>query len=127
MCLFNDTTTTEINTYGHTLSQHDDLPIIVEHGPDTLFLRIDTLFDALPERGGLGTNAVDQTRQTSDFRSFCQGVWTGANRRSEEHTSELQSLMRISYAFFCLKKTHSSYLFLLSSYISHLIISYAYY
>src|SRR3546814_4085310 len=36
--------------------------------------------------------------------------------RSEEHTSELQSLMRISYAFFCLKKkntqknkTHSVY------------------
>src|SRR3546814_7319831 len=30
-------------------------------------------------------------------------VVTGANR-SEEHTSELQSLMRISYAVFCLKK-----------------------
>src|SRR3546814_5952679 len=28
-------------------------------------------------------------------------VWSG---RSEEHTSELQSLMRISYAVFCLKK-----------------------
>src|SRR3546814_4576167 len=28
------------------------------------------------------------------------------SRRSEEHTSELQSLMRISYAVFCLKKTH---------------------
>src|SRR3546814_5429816 len=27
-----------------------------------------------------------------------------ANRRSEEHTSELQSIMRISYAVFCLKK-----------------------
>src|SRR3546814_6062384 len=27
-----------------------------------------------------------------------------ANERSEEHTSELQSLMRISYAVFCLKK-----------------------
>src|SRR3546814_8245741 len=27
-----------------------------------------------------------------------------AERRSEEHTSELQSLMRISYAVFCLKK-----------------------
>src|SRR3546814_9289173 len=27
-----------------------------------------------------------------------------SNRRSEEHTSELQSLMRISYAVFCLKK-----------------------
>src|SRR3546814_9176624 len=35
-------------------------------------------------------------------------VWTGLleprNSRSEEHTSELQSLMRISYAVFCLKK-----------------------
>src|SRR3546814_8711431 len=29
---------------------------------------------------------------------------TIAGRRSEEHTSELQSLMRISYAVFCLKK-----------------------
>src|SRR3546814_4697561 len=28
-------------------------------------------------------------------------------RRSEEHTSELQSLMRISYAVFCLKKKHT--------------------
>src|SRR3546814_2514847 len=28
----------------------------------------------------------------------------GGQRRSEEHTSELQSLMRISYAVFCLKK-----------------------
>src|SRR3546814_6860344 len=28
----------------------------------------------------------------------------GQCRRSEEHTSELQSLMRISYAVFCLKK-----------------------
>src|SRR3546814_3206545 len=31
--------------------------------------------------------------------------WTsGRSLRSEEHTSELQSLMRISYAVFCLKK-----------------------
>src|SRR3546814_1638529 len=29
---------------------------------------------------------------------------TDQRRRSEEHTSELQSLMRISYAVFCLKK-----------------------
>src|SRR3546814_1523906 len=28
------------------------------------------------------------------------------DQRSEEHTSELQSLMRISYAVFCLKKKH---------------------
>src|SRR3546814_3699096 len=33
-----------------------------------------------------------------------QDGWTAVTR-SEEHTSELQSLMRISYAVFCLKKT----------------------
>src|SRR3546814_6388233 len=31
-----------------------------------------------------------------------------SERRSEEHTSELQSLMRISYAVFCLKKQKSN-------------------
>src|SRR3546814_9164318 len=31
-----------------------------------------------------------------------------SKRRSEEHTSELQSLMRISYAVFCLKKKNKS-------------------
>src|SRR3546814_10049080 len=30
--------------------------------------------------------------------------WSEDDERSEEHTSELQSLMRISYAVFCLKK-----------------------
>src|SRR3546814_811040 len=34
------------------------------------------------------------------------GAHWGATRRSEAHTSELQSLMRISYAVFCLKKTN---------------------
>src|SRR3546814_9673245 len=34
-----------------------------------------------------------------------------AGRRSEEHTSELQSLMRISYAVFCLKKKNNSKLY----------------
>src|SRR3546814_8630901 len=31
--------------------------------------------------------------------------------RSEEHTSELQSLMRISYAVFCLKKKNTRYIY----------------
>src|SRR3546814_2069638 len=31
-------------------------------------------------------------------------------KRSEEHTSELQSLMRISYAVFCLKKKNNTYI-----------------
>src|SRR3546814_6749616 len=34
------------------------------------------------------------------------GLDGSVSSRSEEHTSELQSLMRISYAVFCLKKQH---------------------
>src|SRR3546814_442653 len=40
-----------------------------------------------------------------------------ASRRSEEHTSELQSLMRISYAVFCLKKKKQYKTSTLRSYI----------
>src|SRR3546814_6510214 len=35
---------------------------------------------------------------------FANGYFRTGDLRSEEHTSELQSLMRISYAVFCLKK-----------------------
>src|SRR3546814_8962222 len=38
------------------------------------------------------------------IRSACPFQIYPARHRSEEHTSELQSLMRISYAVFCLKK-----------------------
>src|SRR3546814_5211509 len=41
---------------------------------------------------------------------------TNLAERSEEHTSELQSLMRISYAVFCLKKQKYC---ILNSYICH--------
>src|SRR3546814_17026938 len=37
-------------------------------------------------------------------RSFVTEMLKDRDSRSEEHTSELQSLMRISYAVFCLKK-----------------------
>src|SRR3546814_9301716 len=41
-------------------------------------------------------------------RKFLELTRALASRRSEEHTSELQSLMRISYAVICLKKnTHT--------------------
>src|SRR3546814_2296820 len=43
----------------------------------------------------------------SPFSKHCGFVYlTATKERSEEHTSELQSLMRISYAVFCLKKTN---------------------
>src|SRR3546814_5870060 len=39
----------------------------------------------------------------------CAKAPRGDTSRSEEHTSELQSLMRISYAVFCLKKQQHNY------------------
>src|SRR3546814_1825418 len=45
-------------------------------------------------------DAAARRRSASSF----QGRRSGRRDRSEEHTSELQSLMRISYAVFCLKK-----------------------
>src|SRR3546814_1596640 len=44
------------------------------------------------------------TRAIRCWPSSYHGVQRLGFRRSEEHTSELQSLMRISYAVFCLKK-----------------------
>src|SRR3546814_10057544 len=38
-----------------------------------------------------------------------RGLSRGFHYRSEEHTSELQSLMRISYAVFCLKKKNNTH------------------
>src|SRR3546814_10537985 len=45
-----------------------------------------------------------------------------AATRSEEHTSELQSLMRISYAVFCLKKKTSILHFLNHNYLYYILI-----
>src|SRR3546814_1469012 len=57
----------------------------------------------VPERGGNPGLAMRSRQQASDYRC---GVAMSARSdgRSEEHTSELQSLMRNSYAVFCLKK-----------------------
>src|SRR3546814_4357007 len=52
--------------------------------------------DEVPLYGAL-MNLVEQTN--------AQVLVNDPHLRSEEHTSELQSLMRISYAVFCLKKT----------------------
>src|SRR3546814_4734596 len=46
----------------------------------------------------------DPSRGDADRRDDRRGLERPPRQRSEEHTSELQSLMRISYAVFCLKK-----------------------
>src|SRR3546814_8844902 len=46
-----------------------------------------------------------RSRKSCASRHRCRRGWSSVRSwRSEEHTSELQSLMRISYAVFCLKK-----------------------
>src|SRR3546814_5287567 len=53
----------------------------------------------------LGGRQVDLAADDSVFDQLAGLVRKAVRRRrSEEHTSELQSLMRISYAVFCLKK-----------------------
>src|SRR3546814_9766306 len=54
------------------------------------------------------------TATTVDVSLLSTGLWAMgqaialSDLRSEEHTSELQSLMRISYAVFCLKKKNQT-------------------
>src|SRR3546814_4801020 len=47
------------------------------------------------------------TWETTFAIAIFTGLYTAAGGRSEEHTSELQSLMRTSYAVFCLKKKNT--------------------
>src|SRR5213593_1049609 len=72
---FNDTPTTEIYTVSYTLSLHDALPI--------------------SRRGRCRVRRCRPARHRSR---------PPRRARSEEHTSELQSQLTISYAVFCLKK-----------------------
>src|SRR3546814_4232669 len=53
----------------------------------------------------LDLHHADLAQAEALLRAFLRAAReSGAGCRSEEHTSELQSLMRISYAVFCLKK-----------------------
>src|SRR3546814_8768657 len=69
-------------------------------GP-TVELMLASLIWAVPLGILLGTLAAVRRGRLSDRVIMAISV---AGVRSEEHTSELQSLMRISYAVFCLKK-----------------------
>src|SRR3546814_19511431 len=118
---FNGPATTEIYTYCHPRSRHYALPIgamltaersalnTVQHlsGIATLTRRyVDalggaaTLLDTRKTIPGLRVLEKYATRM-GGATNHRMGLW---DARPEEHTSELQSLMRISYAVFCLKK-----------------------
>src|SRR3546814_4256522 len=67
---------------------------------------IPRLADATPvERGARPPRMSTAARTTTVLVLLALFLFQAGNMaRSEEHTSELQSLMRISYAVFCLKK-----------------------
>src|SRR3546814_18159518 len=101
--IFDDTATTAIYTYLHTLSLHDALPICrASHrgSPDEIPL--------VPTHGRCrGLRRTRPGRRPARTRRHAAHS-PARRRRSEEHTSELQSLMRSSYAVFCLNKKNSN-------------------
>src|SRR3546814_9052898 len=95
---FDDTATTESYTYCHTLSLHDALPIYRN------FIDQNNRADAAYPQGGI-TEYFNRNEVTIyGGEATAHYKFDSGAHRSEEHTSELQSLMRISYAVFCLKK-----------------------
>src|SRR3546814_3282477 len=87
-----------------TLFRSDSAPQ-VRHGVE-LCLKIRKRRTTLTRTGrvtGLGHEPVDNTVKDNAVVEALPGQRLDP-LRSEEHTSELQSLMRISYAVFCLKK-----------------------
>src|SRR3546814_18467837 len=97
---FNATATTGIYTYGHTLSLHDALPssVAVCAGrpvPETKAGAGKALRSNFP---------VAFTGRTSSPSTAEGTMASGRCSRSEEHTSDLQSILRISYAVFCLNQ-----------------------
>src|SRR3546814_8908401 len=129
MFFFNDTATTEIYTYGHTLSLHDALPISgigldqlepfgIAAGKSQIAQRLlvdrkDTAGRPVFRRhvgdggavrqrqiGEAGAEELDEAADDAALAEHLRHREHEVGRRSEEHTSELQSLLRTSYAVF---------------------------
>src|SRR3546814_10406719 len=115
--MFNDTDTTEIYTDRHPRSLHDARPICpVGLDPEELF---DVVIGTEENLATWEQYLLSWPNPASRMRVYDDGTIEDlgrvqddvhervrVNNRSEEHTSELQSLMRISYAVFCLNKKH---------------------
>src|SRR3546814_10735121 len=74
---------------------HDDREHHAHHERDLN----EALVAARTSPGGNGVEDIDDVLAAADRENL--------DPRSDEHTSELQSLMRISYAVFCLKKKNN--------------------
>src|SRR3546814_2159822 len=85
-----------------------DTPIVqaqrLDTGPCTLYLKLESQNPGGSIKDRIGLSMIDAAERRGDIRPGDTLVEGTAGNRSEEQTSELQSLMRNSYAVFCLKK-----------------------
>src|SRR3546814_10680472 len=111
-------------TYGHPLALSDALPSCVNEAsvprrkPRTMGLEFALFWQARLDSGApsapRGARTLEHAlacvfRKENGFETVKTEKPPGISRgRSEEHTSELQSLMRTSHAVFCLKKKIST-------------------
>src|SRR3546814_7149211 len=83
-------------------------PISAKHAQASRFLQQSPATgegSSLQDLGTMLVFAVVLLALVNKVPAMVGGVISGGSIRSEEHTSDLQSLMRTSYAVFCLKKT----------------------
>src|SRR3546814_8083939 len=109
------TATTAINSSCHSLPLHDALPISPAGAVviDATGKHVTAgLIDPHTHSGVSAVNesgfAIVPEVVMGDVVTH-NNIWFYRQLRSEEHTSELQSLMRTSYAVFCLKKQNIHY------------------
>src|SRR3546814_10885129 len=85
--------------------KHAFLPAVISYIALLYLVHLEAMkadMPVLPKPGG--RKPLPMTLLTSGITIASILILCGLVYRSEEHTSELQSLMRISYAVFCLKK-----------------------
>src|SRR3546814_5524854 len=68
------------------------------------FFHLAAIYDLTADAESQRVANIEGTRHAIELASAIKAGCFHHTSRSEEHTSELQSLMRISYAVFCLKK-----------------------
>src|SRR3546814_1759981 len=103
-CIDNDPAATEIYTYAHTFSLIAALPCSARRGVTIVRRAQLGAAQGRSGPGGPSMAAACPTRGATTMTASPHRGTRAAVERSEEHTSELQSLMRLSYAVFCLKK-----------------------
>src|SRR3546814_5987580 len=101
-----------ISDWSSDVCSSDLCRLLLDEG-DAIVVTAPTYFTAIPIFRNFGIEFIEIGQDAHGFdiaaleATLDRRAAAGRALRSEEHTSELQSLMRISYAVFCLKKKYS--------------------